>query len=99
MELISTFSGQVLIGIWTFINIVSLFVMANDKRKSTQGRNSRRSPEGFIFFLATALGGIGVYLGMQLFRHKTQKLYFQLGIPLLILQNLATIYLVWKMVI
>jgi uncharacterized membrane protein YsdA (DUF1294 family) len=32
------------------------------------------------------------------FRHKTQKWYFQLGIPLVIFQNLATIYVIWKII-
>jgi uncharacterized membrane protein YsdA (DUF1294 family) len=30
---------------------------------------------------------------MLSFRHKTKKWYFQIAIPLLILQNLATLYL------
>lgn len=53
-----------------------------------------RTPEGLLFFMAAAFGSIGVYAGMLTFRHKTKKWYFQLGIPLLILQNLATAYLI-----
>ncbi len=88
------YSGQILIGVLVAINIFAFFVMANDKRKSLRGGGADRTPEGLIFFLATAFGSIGVYTGMLAFRHKTKKWYFQLGIPLLILQNLATVYLI-----
>ena len=68
--------------------------MLSDKIKSaTPG--AERISEGMLFFLAAAFGGLGVYAGMFSFRHKTQKWYFLLGIPLLILQNMATIYLIY----
>lgn len=72
--------------------------MAHDKRKAIQGHSERRTPEGLVFFMAVMFGGVGVYLGMQVFRHKTRIWYFQLGIPLLILQNFATIYVVGRLV-
>jgi uncharacterized membrane protein YsdA (DUF1294 family) len=95
-ELIGTPAGQVLVGVFALINIVAFIVMAHDKRRAVHGKNAERAPEGFMFFLATMFGSIGVYLGMVLFRHKTRKWYFQIGIPLLILQNLATVYVVWQ---
>jgi uncharacterized membrane protein YsdA (DUF1294 family) len=85
--------NQTLLIIFIFINLVAFFIMASDKRKSMQRGENERIPEGFIFFMATAGGGVGVYAGMQLFRHKTRKWYFQIGIPLLILQNFATWHL------
>lgn len=72
--------------------------MANDKRKASRGYDINRTPEGFIFFMAAMFGSVGVYIGMLAFRHKTRTWYFQVGIPLLILQNLATVYVVWKIV-
>jgi uncharacterized membrane protein YsdA (DUF1294 family) len=50
-----------------------------------------------LFFLAAAFGSIGVYAGMFVFRHKTRKWYFLIGIPLLIAQNAAAIYLVYSL--
>jgi uncharacterized membrane protein YsdA (DUF1294 family) len=85
---------QILLGLFIAINTLSFFLVAHDKRKSTKGNYSDRTPEGLFFFLATIYGGIGVYLGMLIFRHKTRKWYFQIGIPLIILQNLVTLYLV-----
>ncbi len=89
----------ILIGVFAAINLVAFLVMGNDKRISRKGGDFDRIPEGLIFFIAAAMGAAGAYLGMLAFRHKTRKWYFQLGIPLLILQNLATLYLVWEMVV
>lgn len=83
---------QILITAFVTINIIAFFIVANDKHKSMRGGNPERTPEGILFFLAGAFGAAGVYLAMLTFRHKTRKWYFQLGIPLLILQNLATVY-------
>lgn len=68
--------------------------MLADKLKSTKLENKRIS-EGLLFFMATAFGSLGVYAGMFAFRHKTKKWYFLVGIPFLLLQNLAIIYLIY----
>ena len=97
MELLTTSSGQIVIGIVVVLNIISFFVMAHDKRKAIRRHNDRRTPEGFIFFMATIFGSVGVYLGMQVFRHKTKAWYFQIGIPLLIIQNIAMVYVIGEL--
>lgn len=76
------------------INFIAFLVMLLDKIKSSN-LNSRRISEGEIFFLATVGGSFGVYAGMFIFRHKTRKWYFLIGIPLLMIQNLATAYLIY----
>ena len=85
--------------ILTAINIFTFLVMANDKHKSMASANPDRIPEGILFFLATAFGAIGIYAAMILMRHKTRKWYFQVGIPALILQNVATGYVIWQYII
>jgi uncharacterized membrane protein YsdA (DUF1294 family) len=85
-------SLEYLLIIFIVINLLAFFIMLSDKVKSTKPGVIRIS-EGMLFFLATAFGSLGVYAGMFAFRHKTQKWYFLIGIPLLILQNVATIYL------
>ncbi len=87
---------QILLAILAVINIFTFLVMANDKSKSIQSNNPERTPEGVIFFLAVAGGSIGIYSAMILLRHKTRKWYFQIGVPLLFLQNAATGYLIWQ---
>lgn len=85
-----------LIGLLASINATAFVVMAVDKRRSTQNGNIERIPEGILFFLAAAFGSVGIYLAMHLLRHKTRKWYFQIGIPLLIAQNTATVYILWN---
>jgi len=99
MELITEYFGHALIGVLVVINLFSFFAMAYDKRKSSRGNNAERTPEGLLFFMAVIFGSIGVYLGMQAFRHKTKKWYFQIGIPLLVIQNLATAYVMWRLIV
>jgi len=75
------------------INVFAFLLMMIDKIKSTR-TGAERISEGQLFFLAAFFGAIGVYLGMFAFRHKTKKWYFLVGVPLLIIQNLAFAYLV-----
>lgn len=73
------------------VNIIAFLIMFVDKVRSRQNGTERIS-EGKLFFLATAFGSIGVYLGMFAFHHKTKKWYFIIGIPLLIVQNIVFLY-------
>jgi len=76
------------------INLLAFLLMLLDKNKSRKN-GAERISEGMLFFLATIFGSVGVLAGMFAFRHKTQKWYFLIGIPMLILQNVATLYLVY----
>jgi uncharacterized membrane protein YsdA (DUF1294 family) len=87
---------QLLISLFVGINIIAVFITAYDKRKATVGNDRERTPEGVLFFLASIFGALGVYVGMQVFRHKTRRWYFQLGIPLLIVQNAIVFYLLYN---
>lgn len=73
------------------INLIAFIIMLVDKVKSTKSGAGRIS-EGMLFFMATIFASFGVYLGMFVFRHKTQKWYFLIGIPILMFENLATAY-------
>ena len=94
----ATNTGYIVIGLLIVINVLAFFVMANDKRRSTRDSTTDRIPEGLLFFMAAAFGAIGVYISMFLLRHKIRKWYFMLGIPLLVIQNIATLYLLWGLV-
>ena len=74
------------------VNIISFVVMFIDKKLAIKGR--RRLSESFIFMNAFLGGSLGVLSGMYLFRHKTKKYKFFLGIPVLIfLQSILLFYL------
>lgn len=49
---------------------------------------------GKHFALGLIGGGIGVYLGMKLFRHKTRHVDFTMGIPVIIIINIITLWYV-----
>ena len=76
------------------INITAFLLMWVDKGKAGK-KNSQRISEGMMFFMATMFGSVGVYAGMFTFRHKTRKWYFITGIPFLIIQNMALLYLLY----
>lgn len=90
---------QVILAVLVLINLAAFIMMGYDKTLSMSGRNAKRVPEKTLFITALTFGAGGIYLGMLTFRHKTKKWYFQLGIPLLILQNLGTLYILSKITI
>jgi uncharacterized membrane protein YsdA (DUF1294 family) len=78
------------------INIFSFLMMWIDKKKSAK-RGAERISEGMLFFMAVSFGSMGVYGGMFTFRHKTQKWYFIIGMPLVILQNISFLWAIYSM--
>jgi len=75
-----------------FINILAIIVCFADKRAAVSHR--RRVPEARLFTLAFIGGSLGLFLGMQLFRHKTRHISFIIGIPImLVLQIVAIVWL------
>ena len=73
------------------INIIGFLIMWLDKRKAIKG--SRRIPEKTLFIITAIGGGIGTIAGMYTFRHKTKKLNFIIGLPLItILEIILGIY-------
>ena len=73
------------------INIVTFLVMGLDKWKAKRG--SWRIQESALFTFVIFGGGIGGILGMIKFHHKTKKLKFQIGFPLItILEIIFLIY-------
>jgi uncharacterized membrane protein YsdA (DUF1294 family) len=73
------------------INIVTFLVMGIDKWKAKRG--SWRIQESALFTFVIFGGGIGGILGMIIFHHKTKKIKFQIGFPLiLILEIIGIVY-------
>ena len=75
------------------INIFGFLLTLMDKRKALKSR--RRVPERTLIITALLGAGPGIYLGMKLFRHKTQKPLFYKGIPVIILINAALLFLIY----
>jgi uncharacterized membrane protein YsdA (DUF1294 family) len=75
------------------INALAFIIMGYDKRLAK--KRKRRIPERHLFFYAFIGGSIGAFVGMRMFRHKTQHPSFQYGIPAIIVLHLAAaVYLI-----
>ena len=72
------------------INILTFLVFGIDKWKARRGK--WRIPEATLIGMSIAGGSIGALLGMYLFRHKTQKRKFTLGIPAILLVQAVLAY-------
>ena len=69
------------------VSIIGALVCVYDKYAAPRGL--RRVPERTLFFWALVGGGAGVYLTMLLLRHKTLHRSFMLGIPAIIILQIA----------
>ena len=81
--------------LWLCImSLVAMLAMGIDKLKARRG--ARRIPEARLFLLALLGGGVGGWLGMYAFRHKTKHIKFVIGFPIIAaVQVLAALYLFW----
>ena len=69
------------------INIMAFIVYGIDKAKAKQ--NKWRIPEKVLIIFAILCGSIGAILGMIVFHHKTRKPKFYVGVPIIIVLQIA----------
>ncbi|MDS0524491.1 DUF1294 domain-containing protein [Clostridium sp. SHJSY1] len=69
------------------INITSFLVMHIDKQKAIHKK--WRISESNLLILSILGGSIGMLLGMSFFRHKTKHKKFTIGVPLILIIQLA----------
>ena len=77
------------------INALALLFYGVDKLLSkikAKHPSVRRIPEKTLLLLAAFGGGIGAWLGMELFRHKTQHRSFRILVPLCTLLWIVVIF-------
>lgn len=73
---------DILLLVW---NLIVFFLYGIDKRRSI--KNEWRISEKALLSCAFFMGGVGAFLGMTAFRHKTKKRKFQILIPLFVVLN------------
>ena len=61
--------------------------MGIDKSKAKRG--AWRIPEKTLFLMSIIGGSIGTWLGMYAFHHKTKHWYFVVGMPLILIGQIA----------
>ena len=74
------------------INILTFLVYGIDKWKAK--KDGWRISEATLLMLAVIGGTIGALLGMQVWRHKTMHKKFKYGLPLILLAQIALMYLI-----
>ena len=74
------------------INLLTFFVYGIDKWKAK--RDKWRIPEATLLMLAALGGSVGALLGMTVFHHKTKHKKFLIGVPLILLAQLAVAYFI-----
>jgi uncharacterized membrane protein YsdA (DUF1294 family) len=74
------------------INLVSFFAYRIDKKRSEKGK--WRIKESTLLLFSFFGGGIGSMFGMNIYHHKTKKLKFKLGVPLLTIISIVLIVLI-----
>ena len=73
------------------ITVVTFLVYGIDKWKAQHKR--WRIPESALLGLAAIGGSVGAWLGMKVWRHKTQHKKFQYGVPAILAAQVAVV--VW----
>lgn len=77
---------------FVFISLVTFIVTALDKYKAKRGKY--RISEATLFILAILGGALSEYLTMLAIRHKTLHKRFMIGLPAIIILQLALIIFV-----
>ena len=78
------------IGYLVGISIVSIAVCIYDKFASKHA-TKHRTRERTLLLLSALGGSVAMYLTMQIIRHKTKHVKFMLGIPLIIIAQVALV--------
>ncbi len=73
------------------INVITFITYGVDKRKAIN--RSYRISIVTLLLLAFVGGSIGALCGMYLFHHKTKKIYFTLGVPMILIMHIIVIFL------
>ncbi|MEE0914622.1 MAG: DUF1294 domain-containing protein [Ruminococcus sp.] len=76
------------------INIISVVVTIYDKYCAV--KKHWRVKESTLLLLSAIGGSVGMYLTMQIIRHKTRHIKFMLGIPVILILQAIIIFFIWR---
>lgn len=76
-----------LAGALALTNLYAFFLMGIDKRKAV--RDVRRIPEKTLLTACGLFAAPGGLIGMHVFHHKTRKIKFSVGVPLMLIAQAA----------
>lgn len=85
---------EIAIGYVVLINILTWILFGIDKWKAK--RNKWRIPEATLLFFAAIGGSFGALCGMYFFHHKTKHKKFFIGVPVILLLQIAVIVYIYS---
>ena len=83
--------AYIIIGYLLLANAVTFITYGIDKYKAKKGK--WRISEATLLLMAVFGGSIGAWLGMKAFHHKTMHKKFYIGVPVIIILQIAI--MVW----
>jgi uncharacterized membrane protein YsdA (DUF1294 family) len=75
------------------LSVISIVVCIYDKVISKRDRVELRIPEKVLLLLSALGGSLAMYITMQITHHKTKHLKFMIGIPVIMVVQIALIVL------
>ena len=86
----------VLLTVYAMVNVIAFTLYGIDKRRAK--KNLWRIRERTLLLATGLFGGVGAWLGMKVFRHKTQHMVFKVLVPVMaIAQMLLMSFAVGKL--
>lgn len=82
---------KILLAYLAVISLISIVVCIYDKKISKKNKVELRIPEKVLLILSAIGGSVAMLATMLLTRHKTKHVKFMLGIPLIILVQVAAV--------
>ena len=78
------------------ISIIAIILTVSDKRRADKHKYRIRES---VLLLFSALGGsVAMFITMLMIHHKTRHVKFMLGIPLIIVAQIALFIVVWRLI-
>ena len=68
------------------INVITFILFTLDKKRARS--RQWRIPESTLLFVSLLGGAVGGLIGMQIFKHKTKKMKFVIGMPIILVFNI-----------
>lgn len=75
------------------VNAAAFVIYGLDKRKAV--KNKWRIPEATLLLTAAIGGSIGALAGMRVFHHKTKKRKFSVGVPVILVLQIAAVCVIF----
>ena len=80
------------------ISLITVIITAYDKRAAKKNPR-KRVPEKVLLALAFCGGSLAELLTMLKIRHKTKKLKFMVGLPVILLLQAVIIFVIFKFIL